>query len=71
MTTYVRYKPANIFFALVRLWAVSLSKNELDTIFSNTVGANIKDSTTTIHIEIEQEHFSAEKLTTISKNENS
>ena len=39
------------FFALVWRWAVSLSKNELDTIFSNTVGANIKDSTTTIHIE--------------------
>ena len=71
MTSYVRYKPANIFFALVRLWAVRLSKNELDTIFSNTVGANIKDSTTTIHLEIEQEHFSAEKLTTNSKNENS
>ena len=71
MTSYVSYKPANIFFALVRLWAVRLSKNELDTIFPNTVGANIKDSTTTIHIEIEQEHFSAEKLTTISKNENS
>ena len=51
MTSHVRYKPANIFFALVRLWAVRLSKNELDTIFSNTVGANIKDSTTTIHIE--------------------
>ena len=71
MTSYVRYKPANIFFALVRLWAVRLSKNELDTIFSNTVGANIKDSTTTIHIEKGQEHFSAEKLTTNSKNENS
>ena len=71
MTSHVRYKPANIFFALVRLWAVRLSKNELDTIFSNTVGANIKDSTTTIHLEIEQEHFSAEKLTTNSKNENS
>ena len=48
MTSYVRYKPANIFFALVWHWAASLSKNELDTIFSNTVGANIKDSTTTI-----------------------
>ena len=51
MTSHVRYKPANIFFALVRLWAVRLSKNELDTIFSNIVDANIKDSTTTIHIE--------------------
>ena len=48
MTSYVRYKPANIFFALVWHWAASLSKNELDKIFSNTVGANIKDSTTTI-----------------------
>ena len=61
MTSHVRYKPANIFFALVRLWAVRLSKNELDTIFSNTVGANIKDSTTTIHIEKRAKAFFCRK----------
>ena len=69
MTSYVRYKPANIFFALVRLWAVRLSKNELDTIFSNSEHQRFYHHHP--YRKKEQEYFSAAKMSTNSKNENS